>query len=95
MNRELRKQITKHAAFLREKSKKICADNDCTEKTHNCESNAYYDIELDDKNNITALQLVDVCYPDYMQRSTNTIVYLPFNGTGNDLIEQLIENYLD
>jgi hypothetical protein len=93
MKREIQSQLAQLAKFLTKKSKEICRDNQCTEDNHNCESNAYIDITIDKDDNILSIDVIDICLSDYMQRSTNSMISLPFSGSGKDLAEMLISEY--
>lgn len=76
------------AAYLTERSKEICKDNGCTEDEHNCESNAYFDVEFRG-DTLTKCDLEDICCSDYLQRHVNCAVSLPFSGNGADLLESI------
>lgn len=76
------------AAYLTERSKEICKDNECTEDEHNCESYAYFNVEFRG-DNLTQCDLVDVCCSDYLQYHVNCAIPLPFEGTGKDLLESI------
>jgi hypothetical protein len=71
---------------LQKESKQICADNDCTEENHNCESYAYFD----------ETGLATICLPDYCQRRYPVALALPWCGSNEDLknevLNQLAEN---
>jgi hypothetical protein len=76
------------AQYLKQRSKEICKDNNCTEDNHNCESYAY--ITNDG-------QLLDICYPDFFQGSSkpHAAISLPWNGTQKELMEQIKEQCYD
>lgn len=82
MDQEYYNQI---ANDLKEKSKDICTDNECTEEEHNCESYAYFTKDDDNKN----YTLQDVCASDYAQSYKWIPVPLPFEGTGEELLEAI------
>lgn len=76
--------------FLKEQSAKICSDNECTEDNHNCESYAYFDYyKADDK-----FELVGICLPDYCQRIYDSCIPLPFDGSIEDLVNELENNLI-
>jgi hypothetical protein len=68
------------ARYIGRRSKEICADNECTEDNHNCESYAYINEDMD---------LLDICCPDYFcgSRKRYAAVPLPWEGTGAELIK--------
>lgn len=72
------------AQYLRKRSKEICADNECTDEQHNCESYAYINADY---------QLLDLCYPDYFQGSSKpyAAIPLPWTGSQAELEEQVDE----
>lgn len=76
------------AELLAVKSKGICADNECTEDDHNCESYAY--VRHDGK-------LLDVCASDYFQGDSapHAAVGLPWSGSGAELWDEVGEQTWD
>ena len=76
-------RMNKMAKYLAECSLEICADNDCTEDNHNCESYVYMDLE----DGIWVIH--DICCPDYAPRSYAVALSLPFEGNGADLMEAI------
>lgn len=59
--------------YLKQRSKEICADNECTEDQHNCESYAYVN---------ASVQLLDICTSDYFQGSSRPYAAIPLPWTG-------------
>lgn len=93
-NKEQRQSYLKAIALgLGSSSNDVCKANDCTKEEHFCETNAYFNIELDDQGNITSCVLEDICTSDFLIRKANTIIYFPFHGTGEDLEQDLMDNY--
>ena len=74
--------------YLTQRSKEICADNECTDDEHNCESYAYI---TKDGN------LLDVCASDYFQGSSKPVaaIPLPWNGTQEELDDEIAEQTYD
>ena len=74
--------------YLTQRSKEICADNECTDDEHNCESYAYI---TKDGN------LLDVCASDYFQGSSEPVaaIPLPWNGTQEELDDEIAEQTYD
>ena len=74
--------------YLIQRSKEICADNECTDDEHNCESYAYI---TKDGN------LLDVCTSDYFQGSSEPVaaIPLPWNGTQEELDAEIAEQTYD
>ncbi len=72
------------AAYLRKRSKEICADNGCTEDEHKCESYAYVNSDG---------QLLDICCSDYFQGSSKPVaaISLPWDGTQAELDNEIAE----
>ena len=75
----------KLAKYLTERSERICADNDCTEYDHHCESYAYISANG---------RLHDICGSDYWQgfgscaieeHGNIAAIPLPWVGNGQDL----------
>ena len=73
------------AAYLTERSAEICADNQCTDDEHNCESFAYISHKCGE------YCLHDICYPDFWHGwgSHDEALYgelaalpMPFDGDG-------------
>jgi hypothetical protein len=74
--------------YLTERSKEICADNQCGEDEHNCESYAY----------ITAkMELLDICAPDFFQgcSGAHAAISLPWSGTQADLEDEVLDQCAD
>jgi hypothetical protein len=89
-SKECQNFLDKEATYLTKKSKEICQDNECTEEIHNCESYAYYDITT--KNDIIIdLNRIDICGSDYIFKSCDIALPLPFEGNGEDLLDELIQ----
>lgn len=93
MSNNIQYALSNYADYLSEQSRQICLDNNCTEDNHNCESYAYFEITFEN-DEIVDIDLIDVCLPDYMIRSCNCAIPLPFNGNGKDLEEE-INRYCD
>ena len=76
------------AQYLKERSKEICADNECTEDEHNCGSYAYITKDGD---------LLDICIPDYFQGSGEpyAAIPLPWDGTQEELDDEVEEQTWD
>ena len=76
------------AQYLTERSKEICADNECTEDEHNCGSYAYITKDGD---------LLNICSPDYFQGfgEPYAAIPLPWNGTQEDLDDEISEQTYD
>jgi len=76
-------ELAKH---LTERSEEICADNECTEDEHNCDSYAYMQVTsrgcIDGKERIDAM-LLTVCCSDYFQGSAKEYIALPLPFTGD------------
>lgn len=72
------------AQYLTQRSREICADNDCMEDEHHCESYAYI---------TKGGTLLDICACDYFQGASAPIaaIPLPWNGT-QDALEGEIAN---
>lgn len=79
------------AQYLKDRSKEICADNDCDIENdeHNCESYAYFDVKWCGQE-IASVSFVDICCPDYLQRTVDCAIRLPFTGdSGKDLLDEI------
>lgn len=76
------------AQYLKQRSKEICADNECTEDEHNCESYAYITKDGD---------LLDICIPDYFQGSSKpyAAIPLPWSGTQEELDDEVVQQMWD
>jgi hypothetical protein len=74
--------------YLRNRSKEICADNQCTEDQHNCESYAYIDANMN---------LLDICAPDFFQGTSkpHAAIPLPWRGNQKDLERQVLDDCYD
>ena len=74
--------------YLKERSKEICADNECTEDEHNCESYAY--IAKDGT-------LLDICISDYFQGSgqPHAAIPMPWSGTQEELDDEIADQCFD
>lgn len=75
-------EISEHLTKL---SKEVCAQNECSNDNHNCESYAYFDYD----KGTDSFSLCDVCVPDYANRSYDCALPLPFTGYAEDLQDQL------
>ncbi len=64
--------------YLAKRSQEICADNECTEEDHNCESYAYINEDM---------ELLDLCACDYFQGSSQpyAAIQLPWTGSQTQL----------
>jgi len=79
------------AAYLTERSKEICTDNECTEEEHHCESYAYFNVKWhSSEDKVTDFKLVTVCCPDYLDRTVDIGLPLPFEGDGAALEKEFI-----
>ena len=76
------------AQYLRKQSKEICQMNGCANDEHNCGSYAY--ITKDG-------QLLDVCYPDYFQGSSEPVaaISLPWSGSQKELEREIADQLWD
>ena len=76
------------AQYLKQRSKEICVDNECTEDEHNCGSYAYITKDGD---------LLDVCIPDFFQGSGElyAAIPLPWDGTQAELDDEVAEQTWD
>ena len=76
------------AQYLRKQSKEICQMNGCTKDEHKCESYAYLTKDG---------QLLDVCYPDYFQGSSEPVaaISLPWSGSQKDLEREIADQLWD
>ena len=76
------------AQYLKQRSKEICADNECTEDEHNCGSYAYITKDGD---------LLDICIPDYFQGSSEpyAAIPLPWDGAQEELDDEVAEQTWD
>ena len=74
--------------YLAQRSKEICADNECTEDEHNCGSYAYITKDGD---------LLDICIPDYFQGSSEpyAAIPLPWSGTQEELDDEVVQQTWD
>src|SRR5215472_11845336 len=61
------------ARYLRQRSKEICGDNQCTVDEHHCESYAYFD---------ESHRLLDICLPDYFAGHNGEVAAIPLPWTG-------------
>jgi len=62
------------AQYLQRRSREICADNQCMDDDHKCESYAY----------ITAdYRLIAICIPDYFQEYAKPYAAIALPWTGN------------
>ena len=86
------KKWAKLSAYLKQRSKEICRDNDCTADNHNCESYAYI---------AEAGNLIDICVSDYFQgwgsadeqnHGGYAAIMLPWTGTAQDLKEAVAQD---
>jgi len=90
------------AQWLEDKSADICADNECTDEEHNCDSVAYGTVYLSkDESEIIDCEIHDICASDYWrgyyecERTDETqhryefVIYLPFAGNSIDLAAEI------
>lgn len=78
------------AKFLSEQSREICADNGCSDDSHNCESYAYLSIKYSpDSDTYYIGGVIDICSSDYFQgfNGEHIALPLPFEGNGDDLLD--------
>ena len=75
------------AQYLRRRSREICADNQCMDDDHKCESYAY----------ITAdYRLIDICIPDYFQGYAKPYAAISLPWTGNQhQLERVVDEQLE
>ncbi len=74
ITRNKRLNMATLSQYLRRRSKEICADNNCREDSHHCESYAYINQQC---------QLMDICACDYFQGCSKPHAAIPLPWTGN------------